>query len=181
MLTDAERESLCADLLRTAEMAVAATEGLSEAQWNFRPQPEAWPISHIAEHIAVSEAVVLTTVQKMLEGPAQPQRRIEVEGKDRIIVQRVPLRGRSAPAPEAMRPTGRYAAAKRVAEAIAEGRQRTIELVRTTNADLRSYFEVHPALQLLDAYQWLLLVAAHTERHVKQIVEWKESPDYPHA
>jgi hypothetical protein len=31
----------------------------------------------------------------------------------------------------------------------------------------------------MDAYQWLLLLAAHTERHTAQIEEIKADPKFP--
>jgi hypothetical protein len=37
----------------------------------------------------------------------------------------------------------------------------------------------HPAMKELDAYQWILFLAAHSERHLKQLQEVKESPGYP--
>ena len=31
----------------------------------------------------------------------------------------------------------------------------------------------------MDAYEWLLFIAAHSERHTKQILEVEASPDFP--
>jgi hypothetical protein len=31
----------------------------------------------------------------------------------------------------------------------------------------------------LDAYQWLLLISGHTERHLAQILEVKADPNFP--
>ena len=33
--------------------------------------------------------------------------------------------------------------------------------------------------QPLDAYQWLLFISAHSERHTKQILEVKADPNFP--
>ena len=181
MHSDGERATLCAHLERTRDLAAAAIAGLSEAQWRFRPSPEAWSAGEIAEHLAISEGVVYTTLVRLLEGPATPERKPEVEGKDQLIVALVPRRRRPAPAPAAMRPDSRYDSPAEAANAFSAGRARTLDFVRTTAADLRSYFEIHPALQLLDAYQWLLLVSAHTERHLAQLAQWGEASDYPHA
>jgi len=32
---------------------------------------------------------------------------------------------------------------------------------------------------MLDAYQWILLLSGHTERHTLQILEVKADPKYP--
>jgi len=37
----------------------------------------------------------------------------------------------------------------------------------------------HPALGPLDGYEWVLAVAAHTERHTKQILEVKADANFP--
>jgi hypothetical protein len=37
----------------------------------------------------------------------------------------------------------------------------------------------HRAAGLLDGYQWILLMAGHTERHVLQIEEVKRQPGFP--
>jgi len=31
----------------------------------------------------------------------------------------------------------------------------------------------------LDGYEWLLFIGAHSERHTKQMLEVKASPDFP--
>jgi hypothetical protein len=33
----------------------------------------------------------------------------------------------------------------------------------------------------MDSYQWALTVAAHDERHVRQMLEVQAHPDYPRA
>jgi hypothetical protein len=45
--------------------------------------------------------------------------------------------------------------------------------------DLRAHVVAHPALGPLDGYQWILTVAAHTERHTKQILEVKADTRFP--
>jgi hypothetical protein len=36
-----------------------------------------------------------------------------------------------------------------------------------------------PVRKQMDAYQWLVLVSAHTERHTAQALEVKASPNFP--
>ena len=38
---------------------------------------------------------------------------------------------------------------------------------------------MHPALGSIDAYDWILMLAAHTERHTAQIKEIKADPNFP--
>ena len=37
----------------------------------------------------------------------------------------------------------------------------------------------HPVLKTIDAYQMMLLLSAHCERHTLQIKEVKADPNYP--
>jgi hypothetical protein len=64
-------------------------------------------------------------------------------------------------------------------------RKATIAYVESTKDDLRGHYgeaslflfpEVQP---VQDAYQWLLRMSAHTERHLMQIHEVEESPEFP--
>jgi hypothetical protein len=64
-----------------------------------------------------------------------------------------------------------------MAEFFSQRRERTLEYVRTTQNALRMHFD--SGASGLDAYQWLLAIAGHTERHVLQINEVKADPRYP--
>jgi hypothetical protein len=48
--------------------------------------------------------------------------------------------------------------------------------VRTTNENLRSHFVER---ERSDAYQWLLLISTHEQRHILQIREIKADPKFP--
>jgi len=43
--------------------------------------------------------------------------------------------------------------------------------MQTTQDDLRAHFMEHPLLKTMDAYQIMLLLSAHSERHTAQIAE----------
>ena len=45
-------------------------DGLTEAQWTFKPAPDRWSIAEVAEHIGISEGTILGLVQtQMLTAP----------------------------------------------------------------------------------------------------------------
>jgi len=54
-----------------------------------------------------------------------------------------------------------------------------IEFVKTTDQDLRNHFVKHLAFGTIDSYQWILIVAAHCERHTLQIREIMASGSFP--
>jgi hypothetical protein len=102
-----------------------------------------------------------------------------VEGKDEIVLERIPDRSHKAQAPEFLRPTGRWATEADLTKAFEDSRAATMEYIRTTNDDLRDHFFDHPVLGTLDGYQWLLLISAHSARHTAQIEEVKADPNFP--
>ena len=81
-------------------------------------------------------------------------------------------------APEIIRPVGNLTPA----EAFQQFRDRCEPLLEmlTSGADLRRNVAPHPLVGPMDAYQWILCVAAHNERHFNQILELKADPNFPH-
>jgi hypothetical protein len=53
-----------------------------------------------------------------------------------------------------------------------------LEFLQST-PDLRAHVFDSPLKQPLDAYEWLLFMGAHSERHTKQILEVKADPGFP--
>ena len=51
--------------------------------------------------------------------------------------------------------------------------------VRTTNDSLKDHIAPHPLFGDLTAYQWLVMIPAHANRHVDQLDEVKAIEDFP--
>ncbi len=179
-LTKDERERGLSELQSTRKMFLDSVSGLSEAQWNFKPAPEVWSVAEVAEHIAVSEDTIFSLItERIMKGPAEPDKKAEVQGKDQIILEKVVDRSVKVQAPEMLRPTHRFASQQALLDHFKESRDRTIAYVANTQDDLRSHFGEHPLLKTLDGYQWVLLLAAHSHRHTLQIEEVKANPNFP--
>ena len=179
-LTKEERERAVTELQSTRKLFLDSAAGLSEAQWNFKPSPEVWSIAEAAEHIAVSEDTLLGLVtERIMKSPAQPEKRTEVKGKDAVIMERMVDRSHKAQAPEFLRPTHRWPTTQTLVDHFKESRERTIGYVEHTEDALRDHVFEHPAFGLLDAYQWVLLIATHSHRHTLQIEEVKANASFP--
>jgi len=179
-LTAGEREVALKSLEATRDAFLQSIAGLSEKQWRFKPGPDRWSVAEVSEHIAVSESALFSMVRdKIMTSPADPSKRAEVAGKDEIVLQRVPDRSHKAQAPEFLKPTNRWATREETTKAFEDSRKATMNYIRTTHDDLRDHFGPHPLLGPLDAYQWILLISAHSERHTKQIEEVKADPNFP--
>ncbi len=179
-LSPAEREHAVAELESSRAAFLEATNSLSEGQWNFKPAPDRWSIAECAEHIGVTETLVLNLItEKALKGPGEPEKRALVQGKDTALMTAAVDRSTKFKAPEAIQPTRRWATSGEITKNVLENRARTIEFIHGTQEDLRDHFMDHPVFKTLDTYQWILLTSAHMRRHTAQILEVKADPNFP--
>jgi hypothetical protein len=97
---------------------------------------------------------------------------------DEMVLTRVPDRTNKAQAPEPLKPTNRYGSPDAAVKHFVDSRNRTINFLQKTE-DLRAHVVDSPLGKKLDAYQWILFISAHSERHTKQINEVKADPNFP--
>src|SRR5438270_4477052 len=178
-LTQGERDRALSELYASRKQFLDSIAGLSEAQWNFKPAPNVWSIAECAEHITVSEDMLNDTVPKLLQSPAEPQKRAVVKGRDEFLLKAMVDRSHKAQAPEMLAPKRRWPTQAALVEHFKQSRGRTLDYVRTTNDDLRDHFFEHPAFKTVDAYQFILMMSAHTQRHTAQLNEVKQAPGFP--
>jgi hypothetical protein len=179
-LTKEERDRAIDYLKQTEKDFLAATEGLSEAQWKFKAAPDRWSIAEVAEHIAVTEDTIWKLVsEKVMKSPAAPEKAAEAKGKDEIILTKIPDRSRKAQAPEQLKPTGRWATRAALVKDFEGARSQEIAYLKDTKEDLRNHFEEHPVFKTMDGYQWMIFNGAHCKRHTAQILEVKADANYP--
>ena len=175
--TPADKEKALAYLETSKKGVLAATKGLSEAQWNFKPAPDKWSVAECMEHIAASEDFIRDSVaEKVMKAPAAPDR--DIAKIDAGIMAMVPDRTTKVQAPEPIRPTNRYGSPDASIQHFVESRAKTEEYLKST-ADLRGHAGDSPMGAKWDAYEFILLIAAHSERHTKQIEEVKANPNFP--
>jgi len=181
-LSQADRDKAVAELEGSRQMFLDATKGLSAAQWNFKAGPDRWSIAECAEHIALSEDFIFGIVtNQIVKGPATPEKRDSVKGKDEGILKLMQDRTYKATAPEPIDPRKRPMPAEDSVKQFLASRAHTIDYMKTTQDDLRDHFFDHPvpAIGTLDAYQWIMLISGHSRRHTLQILEVKADPNYP--
>jgi len=175
--TPADKEKALVYLETSKKGVLAAVKGLSEAQWNFKPAPDKWSVAECMEHIAAAEDFIRGLVtEKVMAAPAAPDR--DTAKIDAGIMANVPDRTNKIQAPEPIRPTNRYSSPEGSIKHFVESRATTEEFVKNT-AYLRGHAIDGPAGGKWDAYEWVLLIAAHSERHTKQIEEVKANPNFP--
>ena len=176
-LTESDKQEGLAQLNRTRTALVEATKGLSEAQWKFKPGPERWSVAETLEHIALSEDMLFERTSKtVMQAPAGKADR-DYKSTDKFVLSAIADRTQKVQAPEPLVPTGRRSLQESL-DHFLKSRERTIEFLKSTPG-LREHVVDSPLGKPLDAYQWLLFISAHSERHTKQILEVKSDPNFP--
>jgi hypothetical protein len=176
-VTQAEKDKALQYLEATKKNVLEATKGLSEEQWNFKPAPDRWSVAQVMEHIAASEDFIREMLkEKVMIAPAgEPTR--DVKKTDEAVLAMVPDRTHKAQAPEPLVPTNRFGSPESAIKHFVETRATTEEFLKTTTG-LRDHVADSP-LGKLDGYEFVLFIAAHSERHTKQINEVKMDPNFP--
>ena len=177
-LSQADRDRALKYLETTKQGVVNATAGLSEAQWNFKPAPDRWSVAEVSEHIAAAEGYLRGMItEKVMTAPPRPVGE-DVKAIDELVLAAIPDRSQKRQAPEPLKPTNRFGSGPGAVTAFLESRQQTVEFL-TSHDDLRAHAIDSPLGKKLDAYEWVLFIAAHSERHTKQILEVKADPNFP--
>jgi hypothetical protein len=165
-------------LEKTRAGVVAATKGLSEAQWNFKAGPDRWSVAECTEHIAAAEDYLMGMIQeKVMKAPARTET-ADLKEIDEFVLKNIPDRSKKVQAPEPLKPTNRFGSPKDSLKHFEESRAKTVAFLKNTK-DLRQHAIDSPVGKKLDAYEWVLFLGAHSERHTKQIDEVKADPGFP--
>lgn len=177
-LSSEEIDRASSHLKNTNAAFLAATDGLSAEQWNFKSAPDRWSVAQVAEHIAATEDALFGLIQaQVMTAPARTET-VNVKEIDDLILQAIPDRSAKRQAPEPLQPTARFGSGPESVRHFKEARVKTLAFLTETKG-LRDHAIDSPLGQKLDAYQWLLFISAHSERHTKQINEVKADPSFP--
>lgn len=173
-------------LSATRNAVVRAASNLSVAQATFAPAAGRWSIADVVDHLnALEDLFVNRIVARLLEAPPTVPahdvgtRDARVIGLERNPSTKLVEPGREslADAPPPTRPTGRRTIDESMQRFLAN-RERTIRVLQSV-PNLREHVIDHRGFGPLDGYQWLLFIAAHTERHLRQIETLKNDALFP--
>jgi DinB family protein len=175
-----ERTNVLHWLEESHQEFLASIDGVSEEQWRWKPAPERWSVGETAEHIVLAEAMLFENVKNAMSSPANLAWEEQTKGKTEFIVQVMAPRLGKAQAPEPIVPRNGLTQTQ-VRERFEQQRAEIVKFTSDTNLALKEHTVVHPfpVFGTLNAYQWLIYVPLHTERHDKQIAEVKATAGYP--
>jgi DinB family protein len=173
-----------ADIMAANERAqarfMAAVSNLSEAQADFRPDENRWTIAEIVEHVSIVNDGFLRLTHKLLKeaeskpGPPKADLNLGHTSLDENGQQREPFQ-----APERVCPKGGVS----VEDSLAKMRMALAGFAdiqpRLEAVDLSEQVFPHPALGPFNAYQWMVLLGEHEDRHRAQIERLKAAAGFP--
>jgi hypothetical protein len=177
-LTKEERKFAKTELKKTSQNLHQAVKGLSIAQLNFKASPESWSIAEITEHITISENNIFGMLQGTLKNEPDPSKRLEVKLTDQQVLDMIVDRSNKVKTQKAFEPTGQFGSHAATLAAFSKKRESNIDFVKNTQEDLRNRYQQLP-FGTIDAFQILMFMSAHTERHVLQIEEVKNDAHFP--
>lgn len=183
-LTSSELDRARLFLEQTKAGLTGATQGVSGAQWNFKPAPDRWSIAENLEHVVlVLEHVLGPIREKLDQAPASAS--ADRPAVDDLVIHNFPSRLRKFTSPDSVRPSGRWTLSEAL-DRLHQGYARLAQYLESTpglrervvdSAPLRAVSQ--GKYETMDGYQWALAAAAHAERHTKQILEVKADPGFP--
>jgi len=175
-LTKSERSFAINELTNSRDHLLNTLDGLSKEQLNYKSSELSWSIAESTEHIALFENEVFIILEESLELPASPQRRKDLRFTDKEVLEKIPNRTKKAKTQEELEPNGNYGSHNLTVKEFKTKRKKHINYIKTTNDDLRNHFV---GFGTMDAYQIILYMSAHTERHILQIKEVMTNKDFP--
>jgi hypothetical protein len=177
-LSKADKKNAISYFKETQQDLAKEIKGLSETQLNWKPADSVWSVANCVEHIALSEKNLFDWAMGTLKEPANPAKRSELKMSDEQIKQMISNRSHKVKTREGFIPTGQFGTAEQTFAVFKERRAAAIKYIKTTGDDLRNHFAETP-FGLVDTYQLMIFLSAHTKRHTLQIAELKASPDFP--
>jgi len=171
-LQASEKQMLVARLKSSRDLYLATLADVKESVCAVSPGENCWSVLECAEHVSGAERGMFQMVLDRKSSTAEPDRR-----RDLAILKMADAGAARAEAPERSRPRGHFSTLEQARQSFVRGRERTVAFVEENREDLRSFTVTHP-MGTFDAYQLLLIMALHAERHAKQIERIKSSTAY---
>ena len=178
-LTKKERK-FAVDLLQDTHKALQKSiEGLADEQLNFKASDSTWSVDGCVKHIAVSEKILFSAVEDALKKPANPEKRADIKVTDEQLVNFLENRTQKVKTMDAMKPENtQFQSTADALSSLNESTKKIIDFVNSTQDDLRNHVVELP-FGSYDAYQVILIIGSHKNRHTQQIEEVKAQTGFP--
>src|SRR5690242_12045105 len=171
-----DREHLLVHFEMTTQMVAEQVRGLSPAQLEYKASPDRWSIREVVSHLAVAEPDYWRDLQSSLKA-APDMKDKKSSATDADILWYGIDRVQHTKTGGGHEKVDTY---KDLGEALGKFqtlRATMIEYIKTTNDDMRAHSFGNR--QPIDCWQWMLEISTHAERHIQQIREVKNDPNFP--
>jgi hypothetical protein len=171
-----DREHLLVHFEMTTQMVAEQVRGLSPTQLEYKASPDRWSIREVVSHLAVAEPDYWRDIQKALKAaPDMPSKKSVATDADILWygVDRV-VHTKTGGGHEKVDTYKDLSQALGKFQAL---RATMIEYIKTTNDDMRAHS--FGDREVIDCWQWMLEISTHAERHIQQIREIKNDPNFP--
>jgi DinB superfamily len=180
-LTKQERKLVVSELKESKSEFLKSVKDLSDEQLNFKPSPERWSIQECIYHITLAEKDLWYMLNTTMREPGTPGRSQDVKIADEDILKIGTDRTNKLKSPEALQPSkASWKSANDAISGFKTARADLIKYAKSTTEDMRDHI-IPLAFGNVDAYQFLLFMSAHCNRHIGQIEEIKGDPRFPRA
>jgi DinB superfamily len=172
-MTQAEREHVVAHLEMTQAWLTGEVSSLSAAQLNFRPGPDRWTVAEVVQHLVISEPNYWKLLHDALK---QPPKKLPEQATDADVLWYGIDRTQHEKTPSNQNPKGQDIDTAQALKAFLGMHAQLLQMARSTDEDLRGHAVPEWGV---DAYQCLLEISTHEQRHILQIREIKASAAFP--
>ena len=176
-MSDRDREHLLVHFEMTTQMLNEQVHGLSPAQLEYKASPDRWSIREVVSHLAVAEPDYWREIQKALKAaPDMSTKKSQATDADILWygIDRV-VHTKTGGGHE------KVDTYKDMSEALGKFqalRATMIDYLKTTTDDMRAH-SFGDYGEVIDCWQWMLEISTHAERHIQQIREIKNDPNFP--
>ena len=172
------------------ETARALAGGLTDEQFNWRPEPGRWSIAECLDHLNTTGSKLLPGMDAAIERARERERTgsgpFRYGWLSRWFIRAnapLPADGKGMKTPKLYKPTADQLVG-RVLPAFVELQDQLIERLRAANGlDLARVKVASPVTKLLriSLGAWFAATAAHQERHLEQARRVREHPGFPRS
>ena len=168
-----DRERLVSHLQMTNDWLLDEVGTLSPKQLNFRMAPGRWTIAEVVQHLVIAEPTYWELFQN---GMKQPPKKLDRQATDADVLWYGIDRTQHQKTEPRKDPKGQTIDIRQSLESFRKLHSMMLDYVRTSNEDLRAH--TVPEWEV-DAYQCLLEISTHAQRHILQIREIKAAAGFP--
>lgn len=178
-LSKKERQYAIKLLKDTENDVLNKLQGLSEAQLKFKPAPDRWSVEECLKHIAVTEQALWQMTSGTMKQPENPDKRSEIKMTDDQLIAMIENRTKKVQTKDEFKPENTpYKTMDDALASFKSDRGKLIMYVRSTQEDLRDHVATMP-FGMVDCYQLVLFIGAHSNRHAQQMAEVMADPGFP--